>query len=135
MPKSKFVTQGDEYEAEIFLAAFDDTKDPEFLINGEALDPENVSGGVATIKFPATRTGTIEWNGKILLEANGETKEYEISESYNVAPPSVVISPTKMNVLYRGVDNPLEISVPGVDPANIVVNGRRCQKIWSELHC
>ena len=128
MPKSKFVTQGDEYEAEIFLAAFDDTKDPEFLINGEVLDPESVSGGVARIKFPATRTGTIEWNGKILLEANGETKEYEISESYNVAPPSVVISPTKMNVLYRGVDNPLEISVPGVDPANIVVNGRGVKK-------
>jgi hypothetical protein len=31
MPKSKFVTQGDEYEAEIFLAAFDDTKDPRIL--------------------------------------------------------------------------------------------------------
>ena len=128
MPKSKFVTQGDEYEAEIFLAAFDDTKDPEFVINGEALNPENVSGGVATIKFPATRTGTIEWNGKILLEANGETKEYEISESYNVAPPSVVISPTKMNVLYRGVDNPLEISVPGVDPANLIVSGAGVKK-------
>jgi len=131
MPKSKFVTQGDEYEAEIFLAAFDDTKDPEFLINGEALDPENVSGGVATIKFPANRTGTVEWNGKIILEANGEKKEYDIAESYNVAPPSVVISPTKMNVLYRGVDNPLEISVPGVDPANLIVSGVGVKKSGS----
>ena len=132
MPKSTFVTQGDEYEAEIFLAAFDDTKDPEFMINGQALDPENVSGGVATVKFPANRTGTIEWNGTIILEANGEKKEYEISESYNVAPPSVVISPTKMNVLYRGVDNPLEISVPGVDPANLIVTGDGVKKSGSE---
>ena len=128
MPKSKFVTQGDEYEAEIFLAAFDDTKDPEFLINCEVLDAENVSGGVATIKFPANRTGTVEWNGKIILEANGENKEYDITESYNVAPPSVVISPTKMNVLYRGVDNPLEVSVPGVDPANLIVSGAGVKK-------
>ncbi|PIX35713.1 MAG: gliding motility protein GldM, partial [Bacteroidetes bacterium CG_4_8_14_3_um_filter_31_14] len=28
-------------------------------------------------------------------------------------PPMAVVSPTKMNVLYIGVDNPMEISVPG----------------------
>ena len=35
----------------------------------------------------------------------------------------VVISPSKMNVLYRNVDNPLEISVPGVAPKDLIVSG------------
>jgi hypothetical protein len=33
-----------------------------------------------------------------------------------------------MNVLYRGVDNPLEISVPGVDPSNLIVSGTGVKK-------
>jgi gliding motility-associated protein GldM len=34
--------------------------------------------------------------------------------SMRFAAPNVVISPTKMNVFYLGVDNPVEISIPGV---------------------
>ena len=30
------------------------------------------------------------------------------------ARPSAVVSPTKMNVFYIGVDNPVDISAPGV---------------------
>jgi gliding motility-associated protein GldM len=33
--------------------------------------------------------------------------------------PLLVASPTKMNVLYRGVDNPIELSVPGVPPERV----------------
>jgi gliding motility-associated protein GldM len=39
-------------------------------------------------------------------------RKYEIN--YEVAQPSLVVSPTKMNVLYRGIDNPVAISVPGI---------------------
>jgi gliding motility-associated protein GldM len=38
----------------------------------------------------------------------------EITGSYEVVDPMVVISPTKMNVFYEGVDNPVQISVPGL---------------------
>ena len=33
--------------------------------------------------------------------------------NYEVAKPSLVVSPTKMNVFYKGVDNPVDVSVPG----------------------
>ena len=37
-----------------------------------------------------------------------------------VAKPSdAVISADKMNVVYRGIDNPITISIPGVDDRNI----------------
>ena len=129
IPKSTYVTQGDNYEAQVLLAAFDETQDPTFIINGEEVPAEDIIGGVANISFPTSRTGTQKWNGEIRLITNGETVPYIIDEqSYNVAPPSVVISPTKMNVLYRGVDNPLEISVPGVDPSNLIVSGTGIKK-------
>jgi gliding motility-associated protein GldM len=83
--------------------------------------------------LPANGVGTKKWSGEIRLITNGEEKTYAINEqTYNVAPPSVVISPTKMNVLYRGVDNPLEVSVPGVDPSNLIVNGPGVKKVGND---
>ena len=38
---------------------------------------------------------------------------YPFEESYNVGAPNVIVSPTAMNVLYVGIDNPIDISVPG----------------------
>ncbi|MGD1981424.1 MAG: gliding motility protein GldM [Flavobacteriales bacterium] len=124
IPKSTFVTQGDKYEAQVLLAAYDETQDPTFIINGQQISAEDISKGVANISFPASGSGTKKWNGEIRLVTNGETKVYPIEEqTYNVAPPSAVISPTELMVLYYGLENPLEISVPGVDPSNIIVKG------------
>jgi gliding motility-associated protein GldM len=124
IPKSTFVTQGDNYEAQVLLAAFDETQNPTFIIDGQEISADQISKGVANLSIPARGQGTKKWNGEIRLVTNGETKVYPIEEqSYNVAPPSAVISPTKMMVLYRNVKNPLEISVPGVDPSNIIVRG------------
>ncbi len=123
MPKSNYLLQGDQYEADVFLAAYDDTQEPEVVINGTPLPKDQVVGGVGKVKFSASRIGTNKWAGVIRLSTNGEVKEYPIENEYNVAPPMAVISPTKMNVLYRGVENPLEIGVPGVDPAKVVVTG------------
>ena len=131
MPKSTFVTKGDEYEADVFLAAFDETQNPTVTINGQELSAEDIVGGVAKVRFPANRIGETTWHGEIKLVQNGEEKVFPVEGSFNVAPPSVVISPTKMNVLYRGVDNPLEISVPGVDPSNLIVSGTGVKKSGS----
>ena len=128
MPKSTFVSQGGEYEADVFLAAFDDTQDPTVIINGQELAAEDIVGGVAKVRFPANRVGETTWNGEIRLTQNGEEKVFPVEGAFNVAPPNVVIAASKMNVLYRGVDNPVEVSVPGVDPANIIVSNPEFKK-------
>lgn len=129
-PASNYVTQGEDYEAEVYLAAFDATQKPtiEFNLNDgetQTLDPEAVSEGKGKIKIPTSSIGEQKWAGMIkIIQVGKGTKSYPIpNQTFTVAPPSVVISPTKMNVLYRGVDNPLEIGVPGVDPAKIRVSG------------
>ncbi len=121
MPKSTFVTQGDEYEAQVFLAAFDDTQNPEFTLNGETIPAEDIQDGIATIRLSASGIGVQEFSGEIILPGSDSAEVF--SGSYTVAPPTAVISPTKMNVLYRQVKNPLEISVPGIEPGDLVVSG------------
>ena len=51
IPKSTYVTRGDNYEAQVLLAAFDDTQDPTFIINGEEIPAEDIIGGVANISY------------------------------------------------------------------------------------
>ncbi|MBE9492233.1 MAG: gliding motility protein GldM, partial [Bacteroidetes bacterium] len=41
------------------------------------------------------------------------------SHEYIVAPPSLTVAATKMNLFYIGVDNPVSISVPGIAKENI----------------
>lgn len=123
--KSNYVTQGDEYEAQVFLAAYDATQEPQITIEGSPLSAENIQNGRGTVRFKANSVGEHKWGGIITIKQLGkEDQSFNIPmQTYTVAPPSVVISPTKMNVLYRGVDNPLDIGVPGVDPAKINASG------------
>lgn len=124
MAKSTYITQGGEYEADFFIAAYDDTQQPTIMINGEALPADQIVDGVGKVRIKANKLGEQKWAGVITIKQMGkEDITYEVEESFRVAPPTAVISPTKMNVLYRGVDNPLDIAVPGADPANVRVSG------------
>jgi gliding motility-associated protein GldM len=124
IPKSTFITQGDAYTAEVFLAAYDATQEPKVIINGQELSSEEIANGRGNVTLSGSTTGEHKWGGKIIIRQNGEDKEFQIAEqTYTVQPPSVVISPTAMNVLYRNVDNPLEIGVPGVDPSKVTASG------------
>ena len=54
---------------------------------------------------------------------------------FEVAQPNLVVSPTKMNVFYRGVDNPVDISVAGYSAKDIqpsMTNGSlsKAQQGW-----
>jgi len=115
---SDYVFRGQEYKAKVFLAAYDSTKFPVVkLDNGKTLDIEEGKG----IYMPPTNAiGTHTWGGTITLEGDDGVKIAKTFQSqYQVAEASAVVSPTKMNVFYRGVDNPVAISVSGVPSENI----------------
>ena len=50
---------------------------------------------------------------KIILATDKGERYYEKIFDYQVARPMAVVSPTKMNVFYKGVPNPIDVSVPG----------------------
>ncbi len=107
------VIKGGTYEADIFLAARDEYQDPSVRVNGESLPIQN---GRGKYSITTTKTGVFDYDAVIgvMDPTSGRLKDYTVKGSYEVIQPNVVISPTKMNVLYEGVENPVEISVPGV---------------------
>lgn len=126
LASSNYITKGGEYKAEVFLAAYDSTQVPKITIGDNVLDAESIVNGRGLVSFKATTAGPQKWGGFIEITQLGsdEPLVYPIKEqTFTVAPPSVVISPTKMNVFYRGVDNPVEIAVPGADPNKVKVSG------------
>jgi gliding motility-associated protein GldM len=120
IPRSTYVISGDTYYAEIMMAARDTTQDPIVTVRGKQLE---TTDGRGILSIPATSTGNQKWEGEISVKGpDGEPRRYKISGEYLVSKPSVVISPVKMNVFYEGVENPVEISVPGIPSENLKVN-------------
>ena len=112
LPESNNVFKGQEYRAQVFLAAYDSTKIPEVeLTNGTILD---VEGGKGIFSSTSNAEGPKTWGGVIKLENEGQILSYPFEETYTVAATNAVISATKMNVLYRGVPNPVSVSASGV---------------------
>ena len=111
---SNYVLQGQPFKAEVFIAAYDSTQNPEMLLNGGGA--LTVEKGVGIYNGNTSGLGVHSWGGviKVLNKSTGEVKEYPFASTYEVGTPSVSVSPTKMNVFYIGVDNPVEISASGV---------------------
>lgn len=125
IPSSNYVLLGDTFRAEVFLAAFDTTKSPEILL-GESMDSTNytiggeqidvdVEHGKGYINIPTNAEGDFTYHGVINYKTpSGTINHYPFKTTYQVAQPSTTIAPTKMNVFYIGVPNPVSISAPGV---------------------
>lgn len=122
---STYVLQGDQFEAEIFLAAEDTTQQPEIFVGNTKL---TMRDGKGIYKVPATQVGTFKWGGLIKYKnPEGNINSYPFQGEYQVGKPSATVSPTKMNVMYIGIANPIKVSVPGTASENLVVtinNGR-----------
>jgi len=141
IPNSNYVIRGNPYKANIFLAARDTTQAPKiFVVEGvkepwvETTDP--VTGaktygrreglnysevpvergtGKGIYERPGSSIGQRTWGGIIQITGpGGEPIIRPFSAEYMIAEGSVAVSPTKMNVFYLSVDNPVEISVSGV---------------------
>lgn len=125
LARSNYVFVGDSYEAEIVIAAYDTSQNPEayYLPGIDSLAVEEIpnainlssSNGKINVNIPATRAGVQKFAGIVRVANNlGDLEEYHFSDEFIVAKPSLTVSATKMNVLYVGVDNNISISAPGV---------------------
>ena len=118
IPKSNYVFLGDTYEADIFVAASDDSQTPEVIVNGGSVRAVN---GMGHYVASASTEGLKTYSGFIRAkDATGATISYPFKNEYIVAPPTLTVSPTKMNVFYIGVDNPVSISAGGLSDAQLM---------------
>ncbi|NNE55866.1 MAG: hypothetical protein HKN32_07595, partial [Flavobacteriales bacterium] len=125
IPRSNFVVLGEQYEADIFLGAYSTTSQPQVYL-GESEESLSVEDGMGKYSIRPTSEGEHSFQGRVtVLDKQGNPRDYEFASSYIVSKPLAVVSPTKMNVLYIGPDNPLAISVPGIadDQVSVRITG------------
>jgi gliding motility-associated protein GldM len=134
---SNYIIKGTNYQAKIFLAAYDKSINPEIWLGpiDSSLNKEDGTyyykrneaatydtttvtrtGGKGFYNKTCSSVGNFKWSGLIRLPAHAGGLDIwkPFREEYQVVEPMLVVSPTKMNVFYMGVDNPVDISVPGV---------------------
>lgn len=118
---TSYLVQGQPYTAEVFLTASDSKSQPEITVNGSSLQ---IADGKGVYQVPTNQEGIFNWTGVIKVkQTDGTVKEYRTPEqTYQVARPSAVVSPDKMNVLYIGVNNPISVSAPGTPTDKIKVS-------------
>ena len=137
-PRSSYVTVGSKYEAEIFLGAYDDQNAPEVYIcvGGARVDTTSkppkiigeskkldMVGAKAQLVEVASGAGQKKVSGIIKYKPVGGEEQIEaFFTEYEVAQPNLVVSPLKMNVFYRGVDNPVSVSVSGYSDKEVTAN-------------
>ncbi len=148
IPQSNYVFRGDDFEASVFIAAFDTTQAPEILVGQyETIEKEDgsvdyemvgrhdtlpVEQGKGIFRRRASSTGYHTWGGLIRLRApDGSYISKPFSNEYQVAEPNLIVSPSKMNVFYMGIENPVEISIPGLaaDQINASVSNGSIRRV------
>ncbi|MBK0382749.1 gliding motility protein GldM [Pedobacter sp. SD-b] len=120
--KSSYILAGQTYEADVFLTAGSSSIPITATVNGATLPNE---GGVGKYKSGGTKEGVYKWTGTVSFKdpTSGEIKSFTTDPiEYQVARPSAVVSPDKMNVFYMGVANPVSVSAPGIPKENLKVS-------------
>lgn len=144
LPQSNYVLLGEEYQSDIIVAAYSTTRSPKIRIgklnaDGTQLVSSNdtvaTQNGKGLFRKRATAEGIFSYEGMVdLVNSEGGTQSYPFRSEYIVARPSLVVSPTQMNVLYKGIDNPVAISVPGVPSEKIsatITGGNKLRRTGS----
>ena len=139
VPESNYILRGDTFRAQVLLAAYDGTNPPDIFVNNERWDMQDSSklaevnedmklsigpDGLGELKIATNGMPLGDAAYKGLIKYNGPSGMEEhpfFVPAFKVAEPALVVSPTKMNVFYRGLPNPVEISVPGVAQEDLKV--------------
>jgi len=134
-PKSAYY-QGENFDGALVLGRTDATTKPnrvEISLDGRKLNEDDytIEGGKVKLNVPAGNSGQHKLTGQLIFIEDGEETAVTVSSEFSVIPKpnSATISADKMNVLYRGVQNPLTISMAGVPDNNVSASAPGLSKV------
>tara|TARA_R110000744_G_scaffold13894_8_gene40060 strand:- start:221 stop:1696 length:1476 start_codon:yes stop_codon:yes gene_type:complete len=113
---------GEKYDGKIIISKTDNSSTPvraELTLDGRKLsegsDYKLEAGGVKML-IGSGSAGDHEVKGTIYFKQDGEEIPVEVKNSFATIskPNAALIAADKMNVVYRGVANPMSISIPGI---------------------
>jgi gliding motility-associated protein GldM len=129
--------QGETFDGSVILGRKGGAQNPNevaLTMDGVKLtesEYEKIPGGIK-LNVSAGRPGDHRIEGDLVFLNAGVESRIPVDQSFAVIakPNSAVISADKMNVVYRGVDNPMTISIPGIpdDKINASAPGLKRQK-------
>ena len=120
IPSSNSVVKGSEFTVEMFLTAYDPTQRPVLHLGGQTISSNDK--GKIIYKTVPQELGQKASSGEIsVMTSDGEIR-LPVQWKYSVVNPNTVISPTRMNVLYRGIENPVSISASGASQERLEVS-------------
>jgi gliding motility-associated protein GldM len=117
---------GEQFDGQIVLGRKDASTKPsrvELTLDGRKLDASqySIEEGKVKLKIGTGGVGEHKIEGKLIFAQDGKDVEVPVSSSFaTVAKPNAAtISADKMNVVYRGVKNPMTISFAGIADNNV----------------
>jgi gliding motility-associated protein GldM len=111
--------QGEKVTGKVVLGRYDENTKPTSFEG-----PGKIENGQAMISLTAGGVGEQNINGQFSFLEDGKNIPLKFKGTYVVVPRpnSATISADKMNVVYRGVVNPISVSFAGVDANKIVAS-------------
>lgn len=116
IPKSSYVIRGDQYEAQIILAAVDSTAKPDYFVNDVELGEDGI------YRCTATGSGVQSYNGIVRYRQGRDTVSLPFSAAFTVGEPSASVMNEDLNIIYRDFDNRYVVSAPGMTDNQLKVN-------------
>ena len=111
--------QGEKVTGKVVLGRYDENTTPTSFQG-----PGQIVNGQAVISLTAGGIGEQNINGQFTFLEDGKTIPLKFKGTYVVVPKpnSATISADKMNVVYRGVVNPISVSFAGVADNKVVAS-------------
>ena len=128
--------QGETFDGSVVLGRKGGAQNPnrvDLKLDGRALtdkDYDLIAGGIK-LKVGAGSPGDHEISGSLIFLNDGVESKIPVKQSFAVIskPNSAVISADKMNVVYRGVENPMTISIPGIPDNKVRASAPGLKKV------
>ncbi len=129
-PKSAYYS-GERFDGSIVLGRTDASTKPkraELTLDGRKLaegTDYTFEGGKVKMNVGAGSPGDHKIEGFLYYGEGGEETEVEVKSAFATIsmPNAAVIAADKMNVVYRGVVNPMTISIPGIPDNKVTARG------------
>lgn len=131
VPDKTAFFNGENFKGKIVLGKKDNTLSADkVIINGQELPAEAMQAGQTLLEFPAGAVGEREIVGEFQFREGDSIITIPVNSTYAVVPKpnSATISADKMNVVYRGVKNPMTISFAGVSDNNVTASATGLSK-------
>jgi gliding motility-associated protein GldM len=114
---------GEQVKGQVVLGRYDSNLVPtKVTLDGKDIT-DKVENGQVMLDMPAGSVGDKNFKGVITFMQDGKESPIPFESNFKVIaqPKNAVVSADKMNVVYRGLVNPISISLPGVGDKDIKV--------------